>query len=124
MGQYAWGCASCGVVNPAGTQECSGCMGGYDPLTTVVNLRREPFDVYIGRAGKGHDGFFGNPFPVQNLGRKVALERFKEYFYKRLSSDGEYRRRVLELKGKRLGCFCRPLLCHGDWLAVYADKFG
>jgi hypothetical protein len=30
--------------------------------TVVVNLNKEPFDVYIGRAGRGQDGYFGNPF--------------------------------------------------------------
>ena len=27
----------------------------------------------------------------------------------------------LELKGKTLGCFCKPLACHGDVLAYIAD---
>ena len=26
-----------------------------------------------------------------------------------------------ELKGKRLGCWCKPLPCHGDVLAELAD---
>ena len=30
--------------------------------TRVVNIRKEAYDVYIGRAGKGQDGYFGNPF--------------------------------------------------------------
>jgi hypothetical protein len=28
----------------------------------------------------------------------------------------------LELKGKTLGCFCKPLACHGDVLAYIADS--
>ena len=27
----------------------------------------------------------------------------------------------LELKGKTLGCWCKPLACHGDVLAEIAD---
>ena len=30
--------------------------------TVVVNIYKEQFDVYIGRAGRGQDGYFGNPF--------------------------------------------------------------
>jgi hypothetical protein len=29
--------------------------------TVVVNIHK-PFDVYIGRTGRGQDGYFGNPF--------------------------------------------------------------
>lgn len=32
--------------------------------TRVVNLRREPYDVYIGRAGRGHDGYHAKPVRV------------------------------------------------------------
>jgi len=28
----------------------------------------------------------------------------------------------LELKGKTLGCWCKPYQCHGDVLAELADK--
>ena len=28
----------------------------------------------------------------------------------------------LELKGKTLGCWCKPYPCHGDVLAELADK--
>jgi hypothetical protein len=27
-----------------------------------------------------------------------------------------------ELKGKKLGCFCKPKRCHGDFLAREANK--
>ena len=33
--------------------------------TRVVNIRKEAYDVYIGRAGKGQDGYFGNPFRLK-----------------------------------------------------------
>lgn len=88
--------------------------------TTVVNLRREPFDVYIGRAGKGQDGYFGNPFPVKVYGQ-AALTKFEEWFLFKLESDSEYRRRLLELRGRRLGCFCKPGPCHGDTIAAWVN---
>ena len=35
-------------------------------MTTVWHIRdRRPGDVYIGRAGKSEDGYFGNPFPLE-----------------------------------------------------------
>lgn len=92
--------------------------------TTVVNLNRDAYDVYIGRAGKGHDGYFGNPFPINaTCSRTQAIRRYQRYFHDRISTEPEFKRRVLALRGKRLGCFCRPYPCHGDviveWLKTY-----
>ena len=90
--------------------------------TTVVNIRLSEYDVYIGRAGHGHDGYFGNPFSgVRDGGRERAVSLYREYFLKRLLSDPEFARRTMELKGKRLGCFCAPKLCHGNVIADYLD---
>lgn len=88
--------------------------------TRVVNLRRERFDVYIGRAGKGQDGYFGNPFKADE-----GLATFRSYFLTKLARDAEFKRRVSELRGKVLGCFCKPGPCHGDviveWLEATAE---
>jgi hypothetical protein len=103
--------------------------------TVVVNLRKEPFDVYIGRPGKGMEGYFGNPHPVYQFGKpwtvcpicKIkhmkgeAIEAFRKDFAVRIESDPEFRRRVLLLKGKRLGCFCDGN-CHGDVYKEWLDK--
>lgn len=92
--------------------------------TTVVNILKHPkdFDVYIGRAGLGFDGFFGNKYRVPYDGsREECVEKFRKYFNKRIESDPEFRKRVLELKGKRLGCFCNPKICHGDVYVNYLD---
>lgn len=84
--------------------------------------RRSPDYVYIGRAGKGQDGYFGNPIIVGLLcpvcGRTHSepastLHCFKEYFDWRMREDAEYKRRVDGLKGKMLSCFCAPRPCHG-----------
>lgn len=37
-------------------------------------------------------------------------------------NDAEYRRRVHELQGKTLGCFCKPHPCHGDIIKEYLDR--
>lgn len=86
--------------------------------TTVVNLREDDYDEYMGRAGHGHSGFFGNPFHMGTEGRTKCIARFKVYFLERIAKEPEFKRRVLKLRGKRLGCFCKPEECHAD---VYAD---
>jgi hypothetical protein len=99
-------------------------------MTRIVNIRSgEPYDVYIGRPGKGQEGYFGNPHPIGfceicdcRHGRELAISAYKVYFMFRLESDPEFKRRVLELKDKVLGCFCKPAACHGDIIAEYLDK--
>lgn len=82
----------------------------------VINLKTgEAYDVYIGRAGRGYDGYFGNP--VNEGTRKQKLDGFKEYALRRVEEDEEFRQKVKELSGKTLGCFCKPKPCHGDILA-------
>ncbi len=87
--------------------------------TRVVNLNKEPYDVYIGRAGKGKSGLFGNPY--RQGSREQIIELFRKYFYKRLKEDREFAMRVRRLKGKRLGCFCPPKSCHGDVYVEYLN---
>lgn len=79
--------------------------------TTVVNIRSSnyEYDVFIGRPSP-----FGNPFHVGIHGsRSEVIDMFERWFRKKLE-DPEYKKRVLSLRGKRLGCFCHPLPCHGD----------
>jgi len=105
-------------------------------MTVVVHIS-EPYDVYIGRAGKGADGYFGNSHsigtPCPRCAGKVhdradCLAAFQTDFDQRIATDPTYRERVLALKGKRLGCFCkRPgttTPCHGDILTAWLDRQG
>jgi hypothetical protein len=90
--------------------------------TKVVNIRYEDYDVYIGRAGRGQDGYFGNPFPLEaGQARGASLDKYRAYFHERLKTDPEFRRRIHGLKGKTLGCFCKPYPCHGDIIAEYLE---
>ena len=89
-------------------------------MTSVVNLRREAFDIYIGRAGKDQDGYFGNPFSGGT--REENIEMFEAYFHIRLAEDEEFKRRVHLLTGKKLGCFCKPKACHGDVIVAYLEQ--
>lgn len=91
--------------------------------TTVVNIRQNEYDVYIGREGHGQSGIFGNPFSaMRDGGRERAIELYREYFLRRLRVDQEFAVRVEMLRGKRLGCFCKPKACHGDVIAEYVDN--
>ena len=86
--------------------------------TKVVNLRREPYDVYIGRAS-GPRGVFGNRFEIGKDGdREEVIRLFRIDFLQRLQFEPGFLDKVVSLEGKRLGCFCKPLPCHGD---VYVE---
>ena len=86
--------------------------------TTVVNVhKRERSDVYIGRPGP-----FGNPYVIGTDGDRAEVIRlFRIYFYERLKRDPEWKKLVEGLRGKKLGCFCAPLSCHGHVIAEYLD---
>lgn len=93
--------------------------------TTVVNKRKEQFDIYIGRGS-----IFGNPYShLPNTKaeytcktREESIELYREYFHERLNTDPYFKAEVLKLKGKTLGCFCKPLSCHGDIIAEYLNS--
>lgn len=90
--------------------------------TKIVNMKTHSYDVYIGRPGKGKDGYFGNPITLNTGNRTEILKKYKEYFYKRIENDSEFKERVLSLQGKTLGCFCKPKACHGDIIIKYLNS--
>jgi hypothetical protein len=97
--------------------------------TDVINIRQAPKGweqndryVYIGRAGRGQNGYFGNPFPLNGHEHGSTLQRFSDYACARMASDEDYARNVAKLRGKILVCFCKPHGCHGDILAILADR--
>lgn len=102
-------------------------------MTTVVNLNENDYDVYIGRAGKGKSGYFGNDHPIgycpicrTTHDRTSAIAAFKKDFNARIEEDDEYRKQVLTLKEQRLGCFCKSsskeVECHGDVFKEWLDN--
>jgi len=87
-------------------------MGGLK--TKVVHCKKRKFDVYIGRPSK-----WGNPFFIGKDGsRQAVIDKYEKYILSRpdLLAD------LHELRGKTLGCWCKPKLCHGDVLAKLADS--
>jgi hypothetical protein len=90
--------------------------------TEVVNLTRgDPYDVYIGREGKGLPGIFGN-YVEEGQNRYERVAAFREAFYKRIIEDDVYRFQIDSLRGKRIACFCFPLLCHGCVFVEYLEN--
>jgi uncharacterized phage-like protein YoqJ len=92
--------------------------------TRLVNINKtKKFDTYIGRAGRGYDGYFGNPFRLEDFGgdRESCLTAYKKYFYARLAKDLDFRKHIQQLRGKTLGCFCWPDLCHGEVIVEHLD---
>jgi hypothetical protein len=81
--------------------------------TRVVHCRRDPYDVFIGRPSA-----WANPFFIGRDGtREEVIVRFRNWLIRQPSLVRE----VWTLRGKVLGCDCKPLSCHGDVLAKLAD---
>jgi hypothetical protein len=86
--------------------------------TTVVNIYSaggKSYDVCIMRPSR-----WGNPFHVRaGITREEAIESYRKWLLSRPGLIAEARR---ELRGKVLGCCCKPLACHGDVLAQIVDR--
>ena len=116
--------------------------------TTVVNLRQQAYDVYIGRNRRNQgESKWGNPFIVAKpapssafrkvrnsaaarginprlpLNREEAIALHREWLHVQLAKGKLTPDDFRELQGKRLGCFCKPSPCHGDTLAELAEWF-
>ena len=82
--------------------------------TRVVNLQYFPYDVRIDRNSK-----WGNPFRIGPDGtREEVVEKYRDW----IQTQPELMAALPELKGKRLGCWCKPLACHGDVLVELVDN--
>lgn len=82
-------------------------------MTRVVNIRRERCDVRIDRTTK-----WGNPFRIGPDGdRDEVCDKHSEW----IMTQPHLLAALHELKNRSLGCWCKPLRCHGDTLAKLAD---
>ena len=88
----------------------------------VVHCKKEAYDVYIGRPS-----VWGNPFSdkprslaeVKVATREEAIACYEEYLRQHPEIVERAKR---ELKGKVLGCWCKPQACHGDILTKVANE--
>ena len=93
--------------------------------TRVVNKYKESYDVYIGRGSK-----WGNPFThiadkktkadFIVASRDEAIESYRDW----ILNQPQLLNDLHELKGKTLGCFCKPKKCHGDILVELVNEVG
>ena len=93
-------------------------------MCCVVHCKKETYDVYIGRPSK-----WGNPFShlKKSTKAKYLVDTREESIeaYKKWITEGEGKHLLNdlhELKGKTLGCWCKPKSCHGDVLAELVSK--
>lgn len=88
-------------------------------MTTVVHCNRDEFDVYIGRPCHGHAGSkWANPFRIGRDGNRTeVIEKYRNW----IVTQVDLMACLGELKNKRLGCWCHPKECHGDFLAAFVD---
>lgn len=86
-------------------------------ITKVANVDKgDKHDVYIGRGSP-----WGNPYAMGFDGdREEIIKKYKYDFDKGYlkSSKADF----LKLKGKILGCHCKPMACHGDVIAEYLNS--
>jgi len=100
---------------------------------TVVNIKycpdfnpdKNPNDVYIGRFhqsakyGALPASKWANPFWItDDVNRETVIELYRDY----IVNNPGLMNSLLELDGKRLGCWCKPELCHGDILAKLSES--
>jgi hypothetical protein len=85
-------------------------------VTRVVNLSRHVCDVRIDRRTK-----WGNPFFIGRDGNRAeVIAKYETYIRQR----PDLLEALPELIGKRLGCHCKPLACHGDVLVKLIAEIG
>jgi hypothetical protein len=112
--------------------------------TTVIHIKNAPKNwrsnpdyVYIGRAGKGLSGYFGNPHKVGRClvcnvehAQGEACAAFGIYFKQKIVEDVQFHEAVLRLRGKFLVCFCKTgqgqagsdTPCHGDIYVSFLEE--
>ena len=93
--------------------------------TVVVNLKYKAYTKYIGRYRPaqllcGEQNKFANLYRIGPDGtREDVIVKHKKDF----DDDPELQEAVWnELRGEIIGCFCKPLACHGDTYVEYIEK--
>lgn len=79
-------------------------------MPKVVNKKHSSYDVFIGRPSK-----WGNPYRIGYDGtRDEVIAKYSRWLWEQIKSEKISIDDLLNLDGKRLGCYCKPLPCHGD----------
>jgi Domain of unknown function (DUF4326) len=75
------------------------------------------WNKYIPIESKWH-----NPWIIKNKNDKEERFRAIRWYKEEHLFNSGLLEQIHELKGKILGCWCKPLPCHGDILAEIADS--
>lgn len=92
----------------------------HSPL--VVHCKRSPFDAYIGRPSPWCNPFSHLPKSAakfQCSSREEAVDKYAGWL---ISQPGLVAKVKRELRGRVLGCWCAPKLCHGHVLTFVANN--
>jgi hypothetical protein len=85
-------------------------------MPEVLNKKTDAISaeaVYIGRPG-----LWGNPFAIGRDGdREQVLIKYEHW----LAAQRQLLKRLDELRGRDLVCWCKPHRCHGDLLLKLAN---
>ena len=81
---------------------------------TVVHHKKEHHDIYIGRPSK-----WENPFILGVDGnRPEVIRKYHDWIIHQPQLIND----LHELDNKILGCWCKPLKCHGDILILLREN--
>lgn len=103
------------------------------------NLRewmKDEENVYIGRAGivfidnvrfPKESSIWANPYKVGDkkgqYEREESLKLYESYIREKIKGSESMKEELLKLKGKNLGCWCKPEGCHGDILMKILEEY-
>lgn len=97
-------------------------------ITRVVNISKEikykSVENCSGYEYIGRGSYWGNPHSMFEEGddRDEVIRKYKyDFDYEKFPHIDKAK--VFELAGKKLGCFCKPLACHGDVLANFLNSW-
>lgn len=103
---------------------------GYNNLQEWIN---DPNNIYVGRAGivfiekvrfPKTSSIFANPYKVGSDGtREEVIQKYETYIRGRLQSEPALVEQLRSMKGKTLGCWCKPEACHGDVLLRLMNEY-
>ena len=79
-----------------------------------INKKRFPYEPSI----------FANPYKIGKDGtREETIQKYKQYIVDKLNNNKKLVSELLSLKGKKLGCWCYPELCHGNILLDLIEEY-
>lgn len=102
--------------------------------TTVVRIRRQggvvvqDCDVYIGRAcymsgWQLAKSTWANPFTIKEYkSAEEVCKRYEVYMRDRLEKEPGLKEELKLLRGRSLGCWCAPKMCHGHVLVKLLNE--